>query len=122
MSKMTQEIEKNIIDINTSDNNDISASCIFKNDFIGFKGHFDGNSILPGICLLQTGVVIVEKVLKKQYSLESVKNVKFFAPVFPNKQIDYNINMSNNTLKINISSDNKTTKIASFKIEPIAKG
>ncbi|MGB7395248.1 MAG: 3-hydroxyacyl-ACP dehydratase [Pricia sp.] len=50
-----------------------------------FKGHFPGNPIMPGVCMVQLVKELTEKSLKKELFLSTVSNVKFMAIINPEK-------------------------------------
>ncbi|MBN1157766.1 MAG: hypothetical protein JXA61_00150 [Bacteroidales bacterium] len=58
-----------------------------------FKGHFPGNPILPGVCLIQIIKELMGEALKKQLQLTEAGNIKYLAFINPHV---------NNTLNIEI--------------------
>nr|WP_314603929.1 3-hydroxyacyl-ACP dehydratase [uncultured Capnocytophaga sp.] len=50
-----------------------------------FEGHFPGNPVTPGVCMLQIIKNISQKLLQKQLFLVKTSNVKFMALIDPNK-------------------------------------
>ncbi|WP_103069776.1 hotdog family protein [Aquimarina sediminis] len=48
-----------------------------------FEGHFPGNPVTPGVCMIQIIKEIVEKHLEKKLFLERISNVKFTALINP---------------------------------------
>jgi len=69
-----------------------------------FKGHFPGNPIMPGVCMIQMIKELTEKVTEKELFLSVASNVKFMAKINPeeNEIIDLNLKFSqeNNTIKV----------------------
>lgn len=51
--------------------------------FVGFRGHFPDDPILPGVCLLQSLRLGLEKAWGAPLKLAGVRNAKFVAPVRP---------------------------------------
>lgn len=64
-----------------------------------FKGHFPGNPVVPGVCMIQIVKEILSKLLKKNLHLSEGSNIKFISVIKPeiNKilNIEYNIKQEN---------------------------
>ena len=56
-------------------------------DFVGFRGHFPGAPVLPGVCLIVTALLAAEATLDKALFMTRVKSAKFFSPVGPGVRI-----------------------------------
>lgn len=50
-----------------------------------FKGHFPGNPVMPGVCMIQIIKELSEKALEKPLFLSVATNVKFMAIINPEK-------------------------------------
>ena len=48
-----------------------------------FKGHFPGNPIMPGVCMMQIIKELTEKITRSSLILQSLSNVKFMALINP---------------------------------------
>lgn len=48
-----------------------------------FKGHFPGNPVMPGVCMLQLIKELTEKATGKQLFLSVSSNIKFMAIINP---------------------------------------
>jgi|SRR6218665_977896 len=48
-----------------------------------FKGHFPGNPIMPGVCMMQIIKELTEEVTQSQLVMQSLSNVKFMALINP---------------------------------------
>jgi 3-hydroxyacyl-[acyl-carrier-protein] dehydratase len=48
-----------------------------------FQGHFPGNPIMPGVCMMQIIKEITEKIVACSLFMESLSNVKFMALINP---------------------------------------
>lgn len=89
-----------------------SATISIHADHPVFEGHFPGNPVVPGVCMLQIVKDLVEIHLQKKLQLQNISNVKFTAVVNPlqHQQLDVHVsyeNIENNSYKINstISSE-----------------
>ncbi len=89
-----------------------------------FKGHFPGNPIMPGVCMIQMIKEITEQVTGKELFLAVATNVKFMAKINPeeNEIIDLVLTLSeeNDQIKVkNITSYDQTVALklsTTFKI------
>ncbi|MDR1761590.1 MAG: hypothetical protein LBR55_03995 [Bacteroidales bacterium] len=48
-----------------------------------YQAHFPNNPITPGVCLIQIVGELFEIVKHKKFSIQTLKNVKFTAPINP---------------------------------------
>jgi len=48
-----------------------------------FKGHFPGNPIMPGVCMMQIIKEVTEQLTNCKLLMQSVSNVKFMALINP---------------------------------------
>ncbi|EMQ96080.1 (3R)-hydroxymyristoyl-[acyl carrier protein] dehydratase [Xanthomarina gelatinilytica] len=53
-----------------------------------FKGHFPGNPVTPGVCMMQIIKELTEQIVDKKLFMESASNVKFMAIINPEKTPD----------------------------------
>jgi 3-hydroxyacyl-[acyl-carrier-protein] dehydratase len=61
-----------------------------------FKGHFPGQPIVPGVCMMQMIKEVLEDHLDKKLQLVKADNIKFLSFIDPNqhKQVGLEIKMS----------------------------
>ena len=89
-----------------------------------FKGHFPGNPIMPGVCMIQMIKELTEQVTGKELFLSVASNVKFMAKINPeeNEVIDLALKISEESefIKVkNITSYDETVALklsTTFKI------
>lgn len=48
-----------------------------------FKGHFPGNPIMPGVCMMQIIKELTEQISESSLFMQSLTNVKFMALINP---------------------------------------
>ncbi len=48
-----------------------------------FQGHFPGNPVTPGVCMLQICKELTEEATQKSLTIKSCKNIKFTALINP---------------------------------------
>lgn len=69
----------------------ISADIHLNKDHDIFKGHFPGNPVMPGVCMIQIIKEITESALDKDLFLSVSSNIKFMAIINPEVNPDLNI-------------------------------
>ena len=119
MSKLRQEIKSSMQAIEQVSDLKTCARFCFGNEFIGFKGHFPNNPILPGVCKIQAALLVLEERKHKNVRLIEVILAKFFAPVTFNQELVFNLeehpkNNSELTVTVKVSCENK--KIAEMQL------
>jgi len=60
-----------------------SVTIIINKNHEIFKGHFPGNPVMPGVCMMQIIKEITEDVTSKTLFMEKCSNVKFMALINP---------------------------------------
>lgn len=62
-----------------------TANITINKDHIVFNGHFPGNPVMPGVCMMQIIKEITEKIVEKKLFMDSASNIKFMAIINPFK-------------------------------------
>jgi len=89
-----------------------------------FEGHFPGNPVMPGVCMIQMIKELTEKSIDKELFLSVASNVKFMAIINPEKnetiQLKLTLTEDGDIVKVkNITSFDDTIALklsATFKI------
>jgi len=78
---------KDFYALNTLDvaDNLATAHITINKDHDIFKGHFPGNPVTPGVCMMQIIKEITEEVVGKKLMMQSSSNIKFMAIINPEK-------------------------------------
>ena len=50
-----------------------------------FKGHFPGNPITPGVCVVQIAIDLFTHLFQQEYHLHKAKSIKFLNLIKPNE-------------------------------------
>jgi 3-hydroxyacyl-[acyl-carrier-protein] dehydratase len=81
-----QAVTNNIFIINNLQQGDtrIVANVSINNNSHIFKGHFPGQSVVPGACMLQLVKDVLENALNASFLLKKATNLKFISMVDPN--------------------------------------
>jgi 3-hydroxyacyl-[acyl-carrier-protein] dehydratase len=67
---------------NTAENNYLAMILINEKHEV-FKGHFPGNPIMPGVCMMQIIKELTEQISESSLFMQSLTNVKFMALINP---------------------------------------
>ena len=89
-----------------------------------FKGHFPGNPVMPGVCMIQIIKELTEEFIGKKLFLSVASNIKFMTIINPDKnpelQLIIDITQENGEVKVkNTTSFDETVALkmgATFKI------
>jgi len=73
---------------------EITAKITLNSNHEIFKGHFPGNPIMPGVCMMQIIKELTEKVLNKELFLQTSTNIKFMAKINPEINPNLVLNIS----------------------------
>jgi 3-hydroxymyristoyl/3-hydroxydecanoyl-(acyl carrier protein) dehydratase len=85
---LREEIERTLVETKNGDGGEISAEFAFPSaDSPLFAGHFPGEPVLPGVCLLQCVLAALSKAEGKSVSLASVSKARFHSAVFPGETV-----------------------------------
>ena len=64
---------------------------LFDPGFRGFEGHFEGNPIVPGVCLISLARVFAEEMLEKRLWVTVINQCRFRRPVMAGDQAECRI-------------------------------
>lgn len=89
-----------------------------------FKGHFPGNPVMPGVCMIQIIKELTEEATGKDLFLSVATNIKFMAiinpEINPDLQLAIDITEENGEVKVkNITSFDETVALklnATFRV------
>ena len=59
-----------------------------------FKGHFPGNPVMPGVCMIQIIKELTEKAVDSSLFLNETTNIKFMAIINPNETPDLKLSIN----------------------------
>lgn len=85
-----------------------------------FKGHFPGQPVVPGACMLQTVKEVLENTFKQPLQLQKANNLKFINMIdplrFSSVQLEITYRIEND---LNITAKLITSEIVFFKFQGI---
>ena len=75
------ELRSRLTALRRGDGGEYIGEIVFDAGFRGFEGHFEGNPIVPGVCLIELARVHAESVLGKVLEVREVRNCRFRRPI-----------------------------------------
>lgn len=99
-----------LLNMEQVNDNEFIAYIHLNNNHEIFKGHFPGQPVVPGVCMIQIVKELVSSALDLTLTLKSSRNIKFTALIDPNKTPDLKLQLiierkEDNTIRIkNVSS------------------
>lgn len=73
-----------VLHINNKSKESIEAEVRLNSNHEVFKGHFPGQPVLPGACMVQMLRAILEQAMQCEFKLSKASNIKFLSVVVPN--------------------------------------
>ncbi len=102
----------------TADGPKVSASISLHSSHAVFHGHFPGNPVTPGVCMMQIIKELAEKWAASPLMLKKARNVKFMAiinPVqHPNIQVELDVEEEDGSLSIKSTTSFEGTTALKF--------
>ncbi|URC13745.1 3-hydroxyacyl-ACP dehydratase [Flavobacterium sp. B183] len=74
-----------------------------------FKGHFPGNPIMPGVCMIQIIKELTESITKSTLIMQTLSNVKFMALINPEVNPELRLELDIVTTEENLVKVKNTT-------------
>ncbi len=71
-----------------------TANITINKDHEIFKGHFPGNPVTPGVCMMQIIKELTEQVVSEKLFMQSSSNVKFMAIINPDVNPDLELTLT----------------------------
>lgn len=87
-SVMSAALRSRIRRLKATGKNEYSCVMEFDPDFTGFAGHFEGNPIVPGVCLIEAARVIAEAATATQLRTTQIAQCRFRRPVCAGENAD----------------------------------
>ena len=74
--------------------NEAAGEFCFEESFLGFRGHFPGYPILPGIIMVKTALIVCERIVQHPLDLVEIERAKFNGRVFPGQVVRTNVRLT----------------------------
>ncbi|WP_370900620.1 3-hydroxyacyl-ACP dehydratase [Chryseobacterium gossypii] len=92
-----------------TENGSFSAKISLNKDHDIFKGHFPGNPVTPGVCMMQIVKELTEEFTGSKLFLKSASNVKFMAIINPFETPDLKMQLEIDELGNDVKVKNTTS-------------
>lgn len=127
MTSLEDELQSALLSAQASSTDALAVATLeFRYDpsFTGFQGHFPNDPILPGVCLLQSLRVGLEKAWAAPFRLTSILNAKFIAPVRPGETLLFAVTETARSpqsisVKAKVTRDRQRVAELSLQLEPM---
>lgn len=96
----------------TTSGADVNAELIINADHKIFDGHFPGQSVVPGVCMMQIVKEMLEQVTERKTNLVKAHEMKFLAILDPTRN-----NIISATLKYTVAENAVAVTATFFKEE-----
>ena len=93
-SVISRELRTRINDIRQTAEGEYTCEIHFDPAFRGFEGHFEGNQIVPGVCLIEAARVFAEEVLKNRLETRFSRQCRFRRPIFAGESADMKMKLA----------------------------
>ncbi len=92
-----------------------TADIMFPETFVGFRGHFAGRPVLPGVCLVLAVLVLAESTEGKPLSLCEIVSAKFFSPVVPDSPVQIDCRLEDGIVRAKVTG--KAGRVADVRLK-----
>jgi len=89
-----------------TNNGNYTAKILLNKDHEIFKGHFPGNPVTPGVCMMQIIKELTEEFTGAQLFLKTASNVKFMAIINPYEtpELDLVLDINDNGEEVKVKN------------------
>lgn len=91
---MVNEIESRVLSLDGDGERGFSAVVVFGADFAGFRGHFPGRPVLPGVCQILALSVLANRAAGRPLRLNEVSRAKFLSVIEPEDEVHFEFTLS----------------------------
>ncbi len=96
---------------------ELSCRIVFNTEHAIFNGHFPGQPVVPGVCMMEIVKELLQKQVSRPLMLHSTRNVKFLQFVTPDMQPVVHINWKENDAVYTVSAFFSFGDVVSFKLD-----
>jgi 3-hydroxymyristoyl/3-hydroxydecanoyl-(acyl carrier protein) dehydratase len=93
-SVISRELRTRISGIRQTAEGEYVCVIHFDPAFRGFEGHFEGNPIVPGVCLIEAARVFAEEVLMMRLQTRFSRQCRFRRPIFAGENADVKLKLA----------------------------
>ena len=93
-SKISAALRSRIRDLASPAANEYVCFFDFDCGFTGFEGHFEGNPIVPGVCLIEAARVVAEEVVGQSLQTLKIAQCRFRRPILAGESAAANVKIA----------------------------
>ena len=93
-SVMSSALRSRIRDLSATGENQYHCVMEFDPGFTGFAGHFEGNPIVPGVCLIESARIVAEEVLASALRTAKIVQCRFRRPILAEERADVTVKLA----------------------------
>ena len=87
-SVISEELRKRLDSMEQTADGGYTCKVLFDPGFRGFEGHFEGNPIVPGVCMIELARVHAEAVLGQMLRTGKISQCRFRSPILAGMTAD----------------------------------
>ncbi|MGD1320559.1 3-hydroxyacyl-ACP dehydratase [Chryseobacterium sp. 2R14A] len=89
-----------------AENGGFTAHILLNKDHDIFKGHFPGNPVTPGVCMMQIVKELTEEFIGRKLFLKTASNIKFMAIInpFETPELTMSLNISESETEVKVKN------------------
>ena len=91
MNSLEDELNHCLLSAQAAGSNEATLAFCYPETFNGFRGHFPGDPILPGVCILQSVRIGLERLWNHSLRLVGIVDAKFISRVKPDDVLDFTV-------------------------------
>jgi len=97
--------------------NELRCRIVFNEAHAIFKGHFPGQPVVPGVCMMEIVKELLQNQVGRQLMLHEARNVKFLQFITPGMEPLVHINWKENDSSFNITATLRHGETVLFKLD-----
>ena len=86
--QLKNEINTALVEFTPDGSNTAHTAWVFPPEFLGFQGHFPGNPVCPGVCVMLAQLEAAARITGTELELLEIENTKFTWPIFPGRRVE----------------------------------
>ncbi|MBT1699711.1 3-hydroxyacyl-ACP dehydratase [Fulvivirgaceae bacterium PWU4] len=97
----------------------VKALLSIDKDHAILKGHFPGQPVVPGVCMMQIVKALVERQTKRNLRLATAENMKFLSVIDPrqHQEVEASVSFSENNGVISLNASLFSGSVTFFKLK-----
>ncbi len=107
-SVISEELRKRLDSMEQAADGSYTCKVLFDPGFRGFEGHFEGNPIVPGVCMTELARVHAETVLGQALRTKKIGQCRFRSPILAGMTADCKLTIRKQDAEIKIQAEIRT--------------